>query len=165
METTVAISGLGPASILGTALLFLSGAAAGQEADPPDVEQDDVPRTESGECFTTSDLVDMTVLDERSVYVRTRTRHFLLGSSRQCDNLRRAYDRNAVGFVPLGRRICPNDGSHFRYETGGRARMCPIAEITEVASLAQAQELAASRARSADDLIVTQDIDPSDDEE
>jgi hypothetical protein len=148
-------------------LLLVSGTAAAQESDSsPGEGEAAAPRTESGECFTASAVVDMTVFNDRSVYVRTRSRHFLLTTRQQCINLQRAYNRNAVGFVPFGRRICPSDGSHFRYETGGRERICPIGLIAEVDDRAQGRELAEQRERSFDDdLLITRDLDLPDQEE
>lgn len=138
-----------------------------QESDTPGGADDgDAPRTETGECFTSSAVRNMTVFNDHSVYVRTRTRHFVLTPSQECSNLLRAYNRNAVSFVPFGRRICPNDGSHFRYETGGRQRLCAIGRISEVEDRAQARELAAEiEVASEADLVVTEELDPSDQEQ
>lgn len=148
------------------ALLLTIDLAGAQESDSRPARSDEIPRTESGECFTTSAVMDMTVIDDSSIYVRTRSRHFVLTPRLQCRNLARAYDRDAVGFVPFGRRICPNDGSHFVYETAGRRRICPIGRITEVDDRAQARELSGLQGRSSDDdLVVTRDIDPADQEE
>ena len=139
------------------------GTVAGQgDDDAPDADSDEPLRTESGECFTASDVVDWSVLNDRSIYVRTRARHFLLNTRQQCNNLRRAYTRNAIRFEPFGRRICPNDGSHLMYETGGRARLCPVGLITEVNDRDEARELAEIVPNAqGDDVLIFRELDPT----
>ena len=140
------------------------GAVVAQESDAPiAAEDDDTLRTESGECFTLSSVMNITVLNDRSIYVQGRARHFLLTPRGECSDLLRAYNRNTVRLVPFGRRICPNDGSHLVYETGGRERVCPIGTVSEVDDRQQARELAAEVAGSGDaPLVVTEDIDSDD---
>ena len=146
------------------ALLTTNGAVSAQEsAAPVEGDDDNAPRTETGECFTTSAVRNMTVFNDHSIYVRTRTRHFLLTPSQECSDLLRAYNRNTVRCVPLGRRICPNDGSHFRYERGGRDRLCAIGLIFEVEDRVEAREIAAEiEIANETDVVVTEEIDASD---
>lgn len=145
--------------VIGAGLIV--GAAAAQDDEAAqDADTDEPLRTEIGECFTADDILDYSIFSDRSIYVRTRGRHFLLTTRRQCNDLQRAYNRSAVDFVPFGRRICPADGSHFQYVTGGRARICPIGQISEVDSREEARELAAFAASSRiEDLVTTEEIE------
>lgn len=140
----------------------IDSVAAQESAESTAAENDTPPQTESGECFTSSALTNMTVFSDDSVYVRTLARHFLLVSRGQCDNLLRAYNRNAVQFVPFGRRICPNDGSHFLYESGGRARVCPIAAIYEVDDRAEARAMSEDLVGARDAELEIRELDTTD---
>lgn len=88
-------------------------------------------------------MIDISVFDDRHLYVRTRGNNHYLITTEVCENLERSYVRRTVRLVPYGREVCLNDGSHVVYETAGREEVCPIRRIELVANRAQAREMAA----------------------
>jgi hypothetical protein len=117
------------------------------ESDPPGTRANETAeqRETLEQCATVPGAIDVSVLDDRHVYIRTRgSNHYLL-TTEQCDRLYTAYLRTQVQLVPYGRRLCRNDGSYLRYVDGGRPRNCYIENVQRVENRAAARELAAGR--------------------
>lgn len=128
-------------------ILVAAGTAGAQETqgDAPGArEGGDAEPTAAATCFNITRAQDINVLNDEYVYVRTfGGNHYLLTMARTCENLHDAYVRGAVRLDPYGRRICPNDGSHFIYDDAGRESVCPILAIDRVAGRAEAKAVAA----------------------
>lgn len=100
------------------------------------------------QCAMAQGAIDVSILDDRHVYIRTRgSNHYLL-TTEQCDRLYTAYLRQEVQLVPYGRSICRSDGSYLRYLIGGRPQTCYIEHVQRVDDRAAARELAAGRSPS-----------------
>lgn len=120
---------------------------AASEADPPGARSNETAEQQETleQCATVPGAIDVSVLDDRHVYIRTRgSNHYLL-TTEQCDRLYTAYLRQQVQLVPYGRRLCRSDGSYLRYVDGGRPRNCYIENVQRVENRAAARELAAVR--------------------
>jgi hypothetical protein len=117
-------------------------------------------------CATVPDAIDISVLDDRHVYIRTRgSNHYLL-TTEQCDDLHTSYIRHGVELVPYGRRVCQNDGSYFRYMDSGRVRACNIERVQRVANRTAARELAdgPSSAVTVEPVEIEPERDPSEED-
>lgn len=89
-------------------------------------------------------FIDMAVLDDRHIYLRTRGSNHYLFTLEQCDDLYKAYLRQEASLVPIGRAICQNDGSYVLYIHKGRDEICDITLVQRVESRAEAREIAAN---------------------
>ena len=124
----------------------------GQEAVPDELPDEIPPGARASEsleqretleqCAAVPGAIDISVLDDRHVYIRTRgSNHYLL-TTEQCDRMYTNYVRDGIQLVPYGRRVCRNDGSHLLYVDGGRPRTCLIEFVQRVENRAAARELA-----------------------
>lgn len=120
------------------ALASLAGAAAAQEADPQ-AEPVDAAET----CISISRAQDIAALSDQHVYVGTiGGNHYLLTLTQVCPNLLRSSRSGGLRFQPFGRQVCPNDGSHVRFDWFDRETICTIATIEQVESRADALSIA-----------------------
>jgi Family of unknown function (DUF6491) len=124
-----------------TALMLSVGSLSAQEAktEPAD-KAADVPNPALDSCVTLP-AVDMTVMSDQYVYVRTRGSNQYLMETAECKDLLRSYLREEVELVPYGRRVCQNDGSYLLYRTDGRDLPCQILTIHRVANRAEARSI------------------------
>jgi Family of unknown function (DUF6491) len=145
MTTTTSTTGTTLGAALIAVLLSLGGSVLAQETDSDEASGVDARDAEAAtldHCVTVPGAVDMNVLDDRHVYIRTRgSNHYLL-STEQCDDLYRSYRRGDVRLVPYGRRVCENDGSYLVYYESGREQTCFIEGVQRVENRAEARELA-----------------------
>ena len=119
------------------ALAPLAGAAAAQEADPQ--AEPDAAET----CISISRAEDIAALSDQHVYVGTiGGNHYLLTLTQVCPNLLRSSRSGGLRFQPFGRQVCPNDGSHVRFDWFDRETICPIATIEQVENRAEARAIA-----------------------
>ena len=130
-----------------TVLVALAGAVGSQETESDagsEVGDSDAPSESIEKCFSVPAVIDMNVLNDRHVYIRTRGGNHYLMSTAQCRNLERSYRRGDARLVPYGRTVCESDGSHFVYDAGGRELPCTIMTIERVGDRAEARALAES---------------------
>jgi hypothetical protein len=139
--------------------MFLAGAAASQATDPAGVAKPDdsaAAQAKPEQCFLVPAIIDMRVMSDEHVYVRTRGgNHYVLTVAQQCKNLQRSDIRNAIRLVNYGRRVCQNDGSYFLYDSGTRETTCPILTIDAVDDRAEARLIAAGERIPVDVEVVT----------
>jgi hypothetical protein len=109
-------------------------------------------------CFLVPAVMDLQVLSDRHVYVRTRGGNHYILATEQCENLERSYVRSEVQLMNYGRRVCEHDGSYLLYNTGTRVTTCGILTIDPVADRAEAKLIAAGDS----DLVEIKVIDPGD---
>ncbi|MGD2167194.1 MAG: DUF6491 family protein [Gammaproteobacteria bacterium] len=112
--------------------MLLGSIALSQDDEVPEIER----------CATVTDFIDVAVLDDRHVYLRTRGSNHYLFNLERCDDLHRAYLRTEVQLVPYGRQVCQNDGSYVAYLKSGRREHCLIQRVQRVQNRAEARELA-----------------------
>jgi hypothetical protein len=93
-------------------------------------------------CVSVPAILDISVLTDAYVYVRTRGNHYLLATA-ECEDLTRSYQRRETQLVPYGRTLCQGDGSYVRYRRGGAERTCPISTIDRVDDRPEALAIAA----------------------
>jgi hypothetical protein len=145
-----------------TALVLLASVAFSQEADTdrlPEVDDGKPTIADPERCFVMPAVLAFNVLSDQHAYIRTRgNNHYLITTVRQCRNLKRAYERDRAYFVPHGRRVCQNDGSHILYDTGARVEPCPIMTIEAVENREHADSIVAGD----EALIDIEPIDPPD---
>lgn len=124
------------------ALMLLVGPLSAQESktEPADKPTDDVPNPVLDKCVTLP-AVDMTVMSDQYVYVRTRGSNQYLMETAECKDLLQSYLREEVELVPYGRRVCQADGSYLLYRTAGRDLPCQILTIHRVGSRAEARSI------------------------
>lgn len=152
-------------ALLGVSLVVLSVAFAGtslaqepgSDADSEAGDGDAVPDIER--CFSVPAIVNMNVLSNRHVYIRTRGNHYLVTTDRVCDNLLRSYRLNTARLVPYGNTVCQEDGSYLVYDSGSRSEeLCPLLTVERVDSREHADAIAEAD-RS---LVETEEVDPED---
>lgn len=139
------------------------GTARGQDEAKDGTEADkseSTARAPAETCFNISRALDISVISDQHVYVKTvGGNQYLLTLSKACSNLRRAYLSGSVSFprlagrTPSGRRdgvriqpygneICPNDGSYLISTWFDRDTVCPIFEIDAVEDRSEAKAIA-----------------------
>ena len=118
-----------------------SGDETSRAADAEVVIDEPGPSVEN--CFNSDGIIDISVLDDAHMYVRTRGSNFYLITTELCEGLERSYLRRTARLVPFGRTVCATDGSHIIYEAAGRELICPLRRIERVDDRDQARDLAA----------------------
>ena len=125
--------------------IAFAGIAAAQETEPDTAAQPDTDEASdvAETCFNVGRTMDLEVLNDEHVYVRTvGGNQYLLTMGQRCASLQRSYRSGGVRIQPYGRRVCPNDGSHFVYVWFDRESVCPIATIERVDDRAHARAIA-----------------------
>jgi hypothetical protein len=144
---------------IGGVCMFLAGATGAQEttsAAPAQPKERAAAQAGLERCFLVPAVIDMRVMSDEHVYVRTRGgNHYVLTVAQDCKNLQRSDIRNAIRLVNYGRRVCQNDGSYFLYDSGTRRATCPILTIDAVADRAEARLIAAGNRIPVDVEVVT----------
>lgn len=138
------ITYLSRAACIASASAMIAGMAFSQQAVESgatgidiDVEVEEIER-----CATVTGFIDVAVLDDSHIYMRTRGSNHYLFDLERCDDLHRAYLRTEVQLVPYGRQICQNDGSYVAYLKAGRREHCLIQRVQRVQNRAEAREIA-----------------------
>ena len=130
-------------SALCVMLVFVVGAASSQNEDSAATSDRDEHADWREKCFLVPAVVDIQVLSDRHVYVRTRGGNHYVLTTPQCENLERSYVRSEVRLVNYGRRVCQRDGSYLLYNSGTRVTTCEILTIDPVEDRAAAKLIAA----------------------
>ena len=155
------------------------GAGAAQESAVDETAASDVQtsdETVARTCFNITRALDISVLSDQHVYVKTvGGNQYLLTMGMVCQNLKRAYlsgslqfpsiggrpasgRRDGVRIQPYGNTVCPNDGSHLIYTWFDRDTVCPILTIEPIESRTEARRIA-EQGRIPVDM---KEVDPSD---
>jgi hypothetical protein len=133
-------------------LAWLAGAAFSQEG-ADSASADGTQRVDH--CVTAPAILDVNVLTDDVVYVRTRGNHYVLMTA-ECPGFVDSYRRMEGRLVPYGSSVCQGDGSYFIYLQNRSERACPILTIDRVADRAEALLIASGRG----DVVDVEKADP-----
>jgi Family of unknown function (DUF6491) len=120
-------------------------AASSQESEPDaasKVDEGDAAESTLETCFNYPGYIDLSVMHDQFIYIRTRGSNRYLLTMEHCENLERSYHRGNFKFVPYGRTVCQDDGSYVLYDAGGAERACPILAVRRVENRAEAKSIA-----------------------
>ncbi len=123
------------------AAVLLAGSASAQHSKSASTADKDVGKPTLNKCVTMPP-VDLSVLNDGHVYIRTRGGNHYLLTTNECKDLQHSYMRGEVELVPYGHRVCQSDGSYLVYRTAGHESPCPILTIDRVTNRAEARSLA-----------------------